>query len=202
MNLLPFVLLVSGAVSLRQPPFPSRTDSLFRQRSRRYSSDSTDLATSAEKLRSQAEALRAEATAIEVALNETRLEKQNKELANVDRWIEQLLVNQTVNEYTQLLNTREQVTLLLRDERFSPEQVNKIFQRLCDTCPIKGRDSLDRTPLLRLLVEAAGKLDEIEPEDNPNKRWNGRVERGLMKKLFAKEWGIELEDEYQSDRFL
>jgi hypothetical protein len=48
------------------------------------------------------------------------------------------------------------------------------------------------------LVDAAGKLDEIDPEDNPNKRWTqwkGRVERNLRKRLFAKDYGIEMEKE-------
>ena len=35
--------------------------------------------------------------------------------------------------------------------------------------------------------------------DMPNKRWTGKVERVLRKKLFAKDWGIDLEDE-QDDR--
>ena len=56
---------------------------------------------------------------------------------------------------------------------------------------------------MSLLVDASGKLDCVEREDNPNKRWNGKVERELRKRLFAADWGIELEPEDEKpERFL
>jgi len=147
--------------------------------------------------------LRDEVRALERSLNETKVERAEKELADVDRWIRELLVKYDSSSEngngdsglgTQVLNSVDEVADKLRDGRYSPEQVDKVFERLCYTCPIVGRDSLDRTPLLRLLVEAAGKLDQMERTENPNKRWNGRVERELRKKLFAREWGIDLEN--------
>jgi hypothetical protein len=100
----------------------------------------------------------------------------------------------------ELLNDVETTTRILRDERFSPEQVQKMFQRISDTSNSNSRSNC--SPLLALLVDVAGKLDTVERKDNPNKRWNGRVERDLRKKLFAMDWGIHLEDKQESDRFL
>jgi len=60
-------------------------------------------------------------------------------------------------------------------------------------------------PLVSLLVDASGKLACGKQEDNPNKRWNDKVKRELRKKLFAMDWGIELEPEDADDepeRFL
>jgi hypothetical protein len=45
-----------------------------------------------------------------------------------------------------------------------------------------------------LLLDAACKVDCLEREDNPNKRWNHRVERDLRRKLFALGYGIRIED--------
>lgn len=149
-------------------------------------------------LQEQAQALRDEIFQAEKSLNETKTERKTKAIADVDGWIEHVLVNYTAGN-TQLLNTVDQAAQILKDERYSPEQVDKMFRRVCETCPIVGRDSLDRNALLALLIDAAGKLDQLEPCDNPNKRWNGRVERDLRKKLFAKEWNIDLESSSNSD---
>ena len=121
--------------------------------------------------------------------------KRKKELANVDRWLDHLLfVNMTVDENTQMLNTVEQVARLLQDERFSQEQVDKMFERICETGP-SSQSRSNCSPLMSLLVDAAGQLDCVDREDNANKRWSGRVERRLRKKLFALDWNIKLEDD-------
>jgi hypothetical protein len=123
-------------------------------------------------------------------------EKQDKirrETEKVDRWIEELLVEVRVNENTELLKTVDQVFQRLTEDRYSAEQVNKIFKRLCEIRTQESRSNC--SPLMSLLVDAAGKLDCMERKDNPNKRWNHKVERNLQKKLFARDWNIELEDE-------
>jgi hypothetical protein len=148
-------------------------------------------------LQKQADALRAEAESMRLAVVAAKGAKRKKELANIDRWLDHLLVNVTLDENTQMLNTVDQVARILQEERFSQEQVDKMFQRICDTTALTGRlqSRSNCSPLMSLLVDAAGKLDCVEREDNPNKRWSGRVERRLRIKLFAMDWGIKLEDD-------
>mmetsp|Transcript_10977 Transcript_10977/g.26138 ORF Transcript_10977/g.26138 Transcript_10977/m.26138 type:complete len:368 (+) Transcript_10977:97-1200(+) len=98
---------------------------------------------------------------------------------------------------TELLKNVDQVLERLRDDRYSAEQINKIFRRLCEIRPQESRSNL--SPMMELLVDAACKLDCQERDENPNKRWNGRVERLLRKKLFARDWNIELRDEDEID---
>lgn len=156
---------------------------------------------SALTLQQQARALRAEAESLQRSLQEEKALKLQKEQDKVDHWMQELLVNVTIDENTQMLNTVDQVMQLLRDGRFSQEQVNKMFHRICETGPPQSRSKC--SPIMELLVDAAGKLDELEREDNPNKRWSGKVERELRKRLFAMDWGIELEEEETpSDRFI
>lgn len=143
-------------------------------------------------LQQQAQALREEALSLQRALNESKTEKLALETAKVDQWLEEVLVNQTISENTQLLNTVEQVMEILKDGRFSADQVNKMFNRICDDRP-QSRSNC--SPIMSLLVDAAGKLDNLEKEENPNKRWSGRVERVLRKRLFAMDWGMDLEEE-------
>lgn len=148
---------------------------------------------SALSLHAQAEALREEAACLEKTL---RQEQENKELARVnkiDRWIDELLVNCNVNDQIQMLNTVDQVMERLVEDRFSQEQVNAIFSRICETGPPQSRSN--KSPLMCLFLDAVGKLDDVEREDNPNKRWSGRVETILQKRLFAMDWGIELDEE-------
>lgn len=152
-------------------------------------------------LQQQAQALRAEALSLERSLNETKAAKIQKQLDAVDRWIDELLINVTINEDTQMLNSVEQVTRLLEEKRFSQEHVNRIFDRICELSGPQSRSKC--SPLVSLLVDASGKLDCVEREDNNNKRWNGKVERELRKRLFAADWGIELEPEDEKpERFL
>lgn len=147
----------------------------------------------ANQLRSQAEALRAEVQAMRISIDEKKENKMQKSKSDVDRWIEHLLVNQTIDENTQILNTVEHVMSLLRDGRYSQEQVDKMFDRICDTGPPQSRSNC--SPILELLVDAAGKLDCMEREENPNKRWSGRVERKLRKRLFAMDFGFDIPNE-------
>mmetsp|Transcript_18558 Transcript_18558/g.34564 ORF Transcript_18558/g.34564 Transcript_18558/m.34564 type:complete len:291 (-) Transcript_18558:488-1360(-) len=144
-------------------------------------------------LQDQAAKLRAEAISLQKALEQSKLEKIQKETEKVDRWIEELLIEAKVNENTELLKTVDQVFERLTEDRYSAEQVNKIFKRLCEIRQQESRSNC--SPLMSLLVDAAGKLDCTEREENPNKRWNHKVERGLQKKLFARDWNIELDDE-------
>lgn len=161
------------------------------------SSDSSSALT----LQQQAEALRAQALALERSVNETKAARIQKEVDAVDRWIDELLINVTVNEDTQMLNTVEHVTLLLEQKRFSQDHVNRIFERICELSGPQSRSKC--SPLISLLVDASGKLDCIDREDRANKRWNGRVERQLRKRLFAADWGIDLEpDEEKPERWL
>mmetsp|Transcript_49009 Transcript_49009/g.147616 ORF Transcript_49009/g.147616 Transcript_49009/m.147616 type:complete len:213 (-) Transcript_49009:32-670(-) len=140
----------------------------------------------------QAQKLRDEIKAMEVALERSKQQKLQREQSKVEQWSERLLVNQTFGEgegSTQILNSVEQVAQILKDKRYSPEQVDRIFRKLTRGIPRERiEQSLVNTPLLALLVEACGELDMLEKEDNTNRRWNGRMERDLRRRLFAMEW--------------
>lgn len=143
-------------------------------------------------LKQQADALRAEADALRIQLDKSKEEKEQLRLARVDNLIESILVNFTINDDSQLLNTEEQVARLIQDERLSVENINNMFDRIVEQS--QRRQSIDNcSPLISLLLDAACKVDCMEREDNPNKRWNHRVERDLRKKLFALGWGIDLD---------
>mmetsp|Transcript_25011 Transcript_25011/g.38558 ORF Transcript_25011/g.38558 Transcript_25011/m.38558 type:complete len:253 (+) Transcript_25011:143-901(+) len=159
-------------------------------------------------LQRQAEALRSEALMMEKMLNDTKAEKIRKETEKIEHWIEQLLLVDTAagagsssSSEVQILNTKERAAQIMQEERFSAEQINKIFYYICNT---SSKQSIDNhSPLIELLLEAACKVDCLEREKNPNKRWNHRVERDLRKKLFAMGWNIHLEDDddYGFERF-
>jgi hypothetical protein len=144
----------------------------------------------------QAEALRQEALSLQKTLEEERIQKQIKETAKIDGWIHDLFIQCEIDENTQMLNSVDQVFERLKDDRYSQEQVDKIFKRICETSPAQSRSNC--SPIMTLLVDAVGKLDCVEKADNPNKRWSGKVERILRKKLFAKDWGFELEEDDDS----
>lgn len=148
-------------------------------------------------LKEQAKQLRAEAEQQAQALQIEREEKLKKEETKTDQWIEELFIQYSVDSNIQMLNSVDQVFELLKERRYSQEQVNKIFKRICETGPPQSRSKC--SPIMTLLVDAVGKLDSVERQDNPNKRWNHRVERVLRKKLFARDFGIELEDEDDSE---
>jgi len=140
-------------------------------------------------LRAQAEKLRREAASLQSALQESREAKIQKELNKVDGWIDNLLIEVTLGDGTELLKTVDQVYDVLVKERYSARHVLKIFERLCDMREQESRSN--SSPLMELLVDATGMIDCLNREDNPNKRWNHKVERVLRKKLFARDWNIE-----------
>ena len=160
----------------------------------------------------QAKALRSEASQLQQKLKEEKEERLRNEIAKVDSLIDSLLFHGTTNYYNdqpessstsiqiterrskqQLMNTEEQVAQLLISRRMNYDQVNQMFDRIV---AITNRpQSIDScSPLLSLLLDAACKVDCLEREDNPNKRWNHRVERDLRRKLFALGYGIRIED--------
>lgn len=160
----------------------------------------------------QAKALRDEASALQKQLQEEKEERIRKQTAKVDSLIDMLLFHGTTNYYneepsstskaiqsteerskTQLMNTEEQVAELLISKHLNYDQVNQMFDRICELA--NRPQSIDScSPLLSLLLDAACKVDCLEREDNPNKRWNHRVERNLRQKLFALGYGIRMED--------
>lgn len=71
--------------------------------------------------------------------------------------------------------------------------VNRVFDRICETS-LRQQSINNCSPLIELLLDAACKVDCMERSDNPNKRWNHRVERDLRKKLFALGWGINIDE--------
>lgn len=149
-------------------------------------------------LKQQADTLRAEANALRIQLDESKKEAERLRLARVDNLIEYILVNFTIDDDNQLLNTEEQVAKLMQDERLSVENINNMFDRIVEQS--QRRQSIDNcSPLISLLLDAACQVDCMEREDNPNKRWNHRVERDLRKKLFALGWGISL-DQVKRDK--
>ena len=149
-------------------------------------------------LKQQADTLRAEANALRIQLDESKKEAERLRLARVDNLIENILVNFTIDDDNQLLNTEEQVAKLMQDERLSVENINNMFDRIVEQS--QRRQSIDNcSPLISLLLDAACQVDCMEREENPNKRWNHRVERDLRKKLFALGWGIDL-DQVKRDK--
>jgi len=153
----------------------------------------------------EAKKLRAEASMIQQQLILEKEEMIRKERAKVDSLIDALLFHGSNTERfgddseseakskQQLINTEEQVANLLISTRLSYEMVNQMFDRICEQS--NRPQSIDScSPLLSLLLDASCKVDVIERKDNPNKRWNQRVERDLRRKLFALGYGIRIED--------
>jgi len=129
---------------------------------------------------------------MQIDLKQQKEARTQKARADVDRWISQTLIRCQVDDETVLLNTVEETVTILRDNRYSPEQVYKMFSHLSSETSSNRRSQI--SPTLELLVEAAGRMDCIDRKDNPNKRWSGRIEADFRKRLFARDWGIELED--------
>jgi len=165
-------------------------------------------------LLNEAKALRAQASALQKQLNDEKDEKLRREIAKVDSLIDSLLFHGTTNfgnsepissstsiqltgeekrSKQQLMNTEEKVAELLIQKRLNYDQVNQMFDRICEVA--NRPQSIDScSPMLSLLLDAACKVDCLEREENPNKRWNHRVERDLRRKLFALGYGIRIED--------
>mmetsp|Transcript_21272 Transcript_21272/g.27149 ORF Transcript_21272/g.27149 Transcript_21272/m.27149 type:complete len:214 (-) Transcript_21272:97-738(-) len=183
------------------------------ENSSRSSSDlarltSSGTATSAEDalaLLSEAKALRQEASMLQEQLNREKEERIRKEREKVDNLIDLLLFhgmnpesNTSEESKQQLLHTEEQVAQLLISKRMSFDMVNQCFDRIVEQA--NRPQSIDScSPLLSLLLDAACQVDCIERKENPNKRWNGRVERDLRKKLFVLGYGIRIEDVQKKD---
>jgi len=160
----------------------------------------------------QAKALRAEASELRQQLTFEKEERIRKELEKVDSLIDALLfhgMNDAVQGTSgddeakqqskqQLMHTEEQVASLLISKRLSYEMVNQMFDRICESSN-RPQSTDNCSPLISLLLDASCKVDCLEKENNPNKRWNHRVERDLRKKLFALGYGIRI-DEVESER--
>lgn len=149
-------------------------------------------ATSAEDalvLLSEAKTLRQQASMLQDQLNREKEERIRKEREKVDNLIDLLLFhgmnsdsNTSEERKQQLLHTEEQVAQLLISKRMSYEMVNQCFDRIVEQA--NRPQSIDScSPLLSLLLDAACQVDGLERKENPNKRWNGRVERDLRKKV-------------------
>jgi hypothetical protein len=140
-------------------------------------------------LLSEAKALRQEASVLQEQLNREKEERIRKEREKVDNLIDLLLFhgmnpesNTSEKSKQQLLHTEEQVAQLLISKRMSFDMVNQCFDRIVEQA--NRPQSIDScSPLLSLLLDAACQVDCIERKENPNKRWNGRVERDLRKKV-------------------
>lgn len=172
-------------------------------------------------LLNEAKLLRAQASELQQQLNEEKEERIRKERERIDSLIDALLFHGTTNNndesnasslsssiqaaqqqprsQQQLVNTEAKVAELLIQKRLNYDMVNQMFDRICE---LSNRpQSIDScSPLLSLLLDAACKVDCLEKEDNPNKRWNHRVERDLRRKLFALGYGIRIEDVEKKER--
>mmetsp|Transcript_23618 Transcript_23618/g.44927 ORF Transcript_23618/g.44927 Transcript_23618/m.44927 type:complete len:243 (+) Transcript_23618:158-886(+) len=164
----------------------------------------------------QAKALRAQASEMRQQLEREKEEKARNKLAKVDSLIDSLLFYGLNNDAAgrdddgndgeaqqkskqQLLHTEEQVVSLLISKRMNYDLVNQMFDRICEQA--NRPQSIDScSPLLSLLLDAACKVDCMERKDNPNKRWNHRVERDLRRKLWALGHGIRIEDVENENR--
>lgn len=160
-------------------------------------------------LLTQAQKLREEASILQTQLEIEKEERIKKQYAKVDALIDSLLFhgittsasnddNGGNNEGEQrskveLLQTEEQVAQLLISKRLDYDMVNLMFDRIVE---LSNRpQSIDScSPLLSLLLDAVDKVDCLEREENPNKRWHRTVEKDLRRKLFALGYGIRIED--------
>mmetsp|Transcript_13279 Transcript_13279/g.19530 ORF Transcript_13279/g.19530 Transcript_13279/m.19530 type:complete len:174 (-) Transcript_13279:1371-1892(-) len=110
-------------------------------------------------LNKQAQMLRAEANSLQRAVNETKAARLAKAERKLDTWIDDLFVNLTINDSTQIINTVEEVARVLVEGRYSPEQLDKVFQRLCQT------DQVD-SPMMELLADATNEVDVLQRDDH------------------------------------
>lgn len=150
----------------------------------------------ATNLMEQAKMLRDDAERLREQLEKKKADQLAKRTAKVDSWIEKLLIESQVDDRTQLLKSEQQVLLRLQEDRFSQEQINAIFNRICELGP-QSRSKC--SPLMELLVDSVGKMDELERQENPNKRWSGKVERVLRRRLFAMDWNMDIEENEDDD---
>ena len=150
------------------------------------STDSSALAFSPDEAKSiltQAQALREEADALRKTLDAQAEARRAGESGDATA--------------VELLYSADQVTKMLQDRRMSEEHVMKMYRRLSQLSP-SSRSKC--SPLVELLVDAAGQMDCIDRELQPNKRWSGKVERKLRRRLFARDWNIDLDDLEERER--
>jgi len=207
--LLPLLLGVSNAFNYLGMSSRKRQQSTTRLFNSEDTRSIEKLATTPPKdalvLLNEAKKLRAEASMLQQQLILEKEERIRKEREKVDSLIDALLFHGSntdrfgddseseAKSKQQLINTEEQVASLLISKRLSYEMVNQMFDRICEQS--NRPQSIDScSPLLSLLLDASCKVDVIERKDNPNKRWNQRVERDLRRKLFALGYGIKIED--------
>ena len=198
---------VASSASTKTKTTTTNDDGKFDAENATSTSSSSSLSTMSKaeimSLQQQAEQLRQEAKQMTLKIQEEKQAKLIKEQTKIDTWIEELLINTKVDDTTELLNTIDQVVTKLTQDRYSQEQINKIFQRICDTSEEIGRrqSRSNLSPIMELFVDSVGKMDEIDRKDQENKRWKtGKVERNLRKKLFALDWNIKLRDEADDDK--
>jgi hypothetical protein len=160
-------------------------------------------------LLTQAQKLREEASILQTQLEIEKEDRIKKQYAKIDYLIDSLLFHGiTTSESNddnegngageerskvELLQTEEQVAQLLISKRLDYDMVNLMFDRIVE---LSNRpQSIDScSPLLSLLLDAVDKVDCLEREENPNKRWHRTVEKDLRRKLFALGYGIRVED--------
>ena len=143
---------------------------------------------------------------MEMNMAKSKQQKLRNEMEHVDHWIQQVLVakkNQTLTSSSssaaidttskddhEVLNTVEQATANLRDGRFSDEHVTKMFNRIiiCDETAAHHAAAKK----LALLVDAAGKLDQLDRDKIPTNdgaaAWNATCERDSSPWIGALIW--------------
>lgn len=144
----------------------------------------------------QAAALRAEANAMRTQLDQQAADRKAAKIARIDAWIDDLLFasSSSKDNSVELLYTAEQVTQRLVERRMSEEHVLAIFRRLSQLYTPEKVSRSQCHPLVELLVQAAGRMDGIDRDQQINKRWSGKVERKLQHRLFARDWNIDLDE--------
>lgn len=159
-------------------------------------------------LLNEAKALREQAIVMQSRLQEEKQMKLAKQQKKVDRLIDTLLFHGLNSDNdsddvgsarAELLQTEEEVAQLFISKRLDEYTVNQMFDRIVEVSN-RPQSTDNCSPLLSLLMDAANKVDCLEREENPNKRWNGKVGRRLRKKLFAMGYGIRLEDVEREER--
>jgi len=204
-------------ININRPPIPIND----------HDNDTND--SSFLSLQEEAEKLRKDVESLQIKLEETKRDKIERERVKVDKWIDELLLidigstttadngvaksnrnkntgNGNGTTRIDLLKNTDQVYQYMMKNRYSSEQVFKIFDRLSEIRydETNGRSKESRSncsPLMSLLVDATNKLDCTERHENPNKRWKNtiKVEQILQKKLFGRDWNIEYISEHEEE---
>lgn len=189
--------------NLQRRCYMNKDDKNSLERSMQVINSNTNLESDSIVLIHQAQKLRHEASILQSQLDKQKEERLQKQYAKVDALIDSLLFhgiqsnnrtndNQELSK-VQLMQTEEQVAELLISKRLDYDMVNLMFDRIVQLSNMP--QSIDScSPLLSLLLDAVDKVDCLEREENPNKRWNRTVEKDLRRKLFALGFGIHMDD--------